>query len=152
MKKIILTLLFAAAPLWAEAQPRLAQLQPDTPLGPVVAVQRHITDVEAKCLGHMTGETDKPMYVFSCRVDFPFDDQAEAVITPTPMSRFGEDGCYVEINYIRGGLAIFFGNPKAPVGFDDAKACLAKALVKSQNQIDVLIFKYNVAPAAARRY
>ncbi len=117
-----------------------AQTSPDTLLGPVVAVQRHITEAESKCLNHLTGQTDQPSYVFSCRIELPLDLAKETVVNPI-QSFFLEDACSVEINYLRGGVVIFFGNPKAPATFDEAKVCLNKGLSKSQNKIEVLVFK-----------
>ncbi len=133
MKKIMLALLvFSSA--------AVAQGSPDTLLGPVVAIQRHITDAESACLNHIIGEIDQRAYAFTCRLEFPLDLAKETVINPI-QSFSQQDSCSVEMNYLRGGIVIFFGNPNAPATFEEAKICLNKGLAKTQNKIDILIFK-----------
>ena len=135
MKKIILA-------LCALSSVTVAKASTDTLLGPVVAIQRQITDAESKCLNNLIGETDRPSYVFSCRIDLPLDLKKETVINPI-QSFYRHDSCSVEMNYLRGRIVIFFGNPDAPATFDEAKNCLNKGLSTTQNKIEVLIFKYN---------
>ncbi len=135
MKKIILA-------LSALSSVAFGQASNDTLLGPVVAIQRQIKDAESKCLNNLIGETDRPSYVFSCRIDLPLDLKKETVINPI-QSFYRQDSCSVEMNYVRGRIVIFFGNPDAPATFDEAKICLNKGLSTTQNKIDVLIFTFN---------
>jgi hypothetical protein len=141
VKKLALIPLFFA--LSAVAAPASGPSIKDTQLGPVVAVQRELSDVEKNCLAHTVGDTDKPMYAFSCRVDFALDTPKEILMSQNPFVHFSDDTCSVDINYLKSNIVIFFGNSQAPTTFDEAKVCLKKGLAATNDKLSLLIYKYN---------
>ena len=132
--------IFAAMNAWATISIK------DTKIGPVFAVQREISNLYDNCLAHIIGDVDKPMFAFSCKIDFSWDPATEVVMSPNPTARFSEETCLVEANFNKERMVMVFGNPKAPLTFDEAKLCLDKGTKSFNNKMQVMIFKAEVGP------
>jgi hypothetical protein len=113
----------------------------DTRIGPVVGINREVSGIYNNCLSHLVGDVDKPMYAFSCRIDFPIDPKTEVVMNQNPILKFAEETCQVEANFAKEKMMVFFGNPKAPMTLDEAKLCLEKGTKSVSDKFDLLIFK-----------
>lgn len=119
----------------------------DTKIGPVVGIKREILGVYNNCLANMIGDVTKPMFSFSCLVSFNWDSKSEAIMNINPLVRHAEETCMVEVNFAKERLILFFGNPKGPLTFDEAKLCLQKGTATFGNKIELLIFKADAGPS-----
>jgi hypothetical protein len=142
MNKLAVAILIAFTSLnsWANISIK------DSKIGPVVAIKREVSSVYDNCLAHMVGDTDKPMFAFSCRIEFQWDPATEVVMSSNPVLRHSEETCMVEANFSKERMVLVFGNPKAPLTLDEAKLCLDKGTKAFGNKFNLMIFKAEVGP------
>ena len=103
----------------------------DKKLGHVIAVEREINNLYQTCLNSVNQDAEKTASFFSCSIRTLKDN--ELSLTSRGFIRENNEKCQTNADVKNGNILITFGLTKGSSTLNEAKDCLAQALLKNDS-------------------